>query len=64
VNCGVNRVRFPYPVRVGSRIRWVVRLGEVSRIAGGLQVIQRFTIEIEGVDKPACMAESVVLLVA
>ncbi len=62
LNYGVNKVRFPNPVLVGSRIRATVTLGEVTDIAAGKQATVRYTIEIEGVDKPACVAESVVLL--
>jgi len=62
LNYGVNKVRFPHPVRVGSRIRLHVTLGEVAEIPPGRQVTLRHTVEIEGVDKPACVAETVVLL--
>lgn len=63
LNYGINRARFPHPVRVGSRIRAVVSFGETTTGAAGTQLVQRFVIEIEGVDKPACVAETVVLLV-
>jgi acyl dehydratase len=62
VNYGMNRVRFPHPVRVGSRVRAVVSFGDVTPVGVGLQLVQRFVVEIEGVDKPACVAETVVLL--
>jgi acyl dehydratase len=62
VNYGVNKVRFPSPVRVGSRIRSRVTLGQVTDIPAGRQLTLRHTIEIEGEDKPACVAEAVVLL--
>jgi acyl dehydratase len=64
LNYGVNKVRFPSPVRVGSRIRSRVVLGEVTELAAGKQLTLRHTIEIEGADKPACVAETVVLLLA
>lgn len=64
LNYGVNKVRFTNPVLVGSRIRAHVTMGEVTDIPAGKQAILRYTIEIEGVDKPACVAESVVLLLA
>jgi acyl dehydratase len=62
VNYGINRARFPHPVRVGSRVRAVVSFGNVTPAAGGLQLVQNFVVEIEGVDKPACVAETVVLI--
>lgn len=62
VNYGVNRARFPHPVRVGSRVRAVVAFGDVTPAAGGLQLVQTFVVEIDGVEKPACVAETVVLL--
>jgi acyl dehydratase len=62
LNYGVNKVRFPSPVRVGSRIRSHVTMGEVTDLPTGTQLTLRHTIEIEGHDKPACVAETVVLL--
>jgi len=59
VNYGLNRVRFPAPVRVGSRVRARSMLQEVTEVQGGLQIVRVVTIDIEGVDKPACVAESV-----
>jgi acyl dehydratase len=64
LNYGVNKVRFPNPVRVGKRIRLHVALGEVIEIPAGRQVTLKHTIEIEGEEKPACVAETVVLLLA
>src|SRR6478609_8395954 len=61
LNYGVNKVRFPHPVRVGSRIRNHVTMGEVTDLAAGKQLTLRHTIEIEGQAKPACVAETVVL---
>jgi len=63
LNYGVNKVRFPRPVRVGSRIRARAVIQDVGDVAAGTQVVTRYTIEIEGEDKPACVAETVVLLV-
>jgi acyl dehydratase len=60
INYGLNRVRFPSPVRVGSRIRARSVLKEVTEISGGIQAALDVTVEIEGVDKPACVAEPVV----
>jgi acyl dehydratase len=62
LNYGVNKVRFPSPVPVGSRIRSHVTMGEVTDLPTGTQLTLRHTIEIEGHDKPACVAETVVLL--
>jgi acyl dehydratase len=62
LNYGVNKVRFPHPVRVGSRIRSRVTMGEVTDLPAGKQLTLRHVIEIEGEDKPACVAETVVLL--
>jgi len=63
LNYGVNKVRFPSPVPVGSRIRSRVVMGEVTDLPAGKQLTLRHTVEIEGQDKPACVAETVVLLI-
>ncbi len=57
VNYGTNRVRFPAPVPVGSRIRLGATLADVTDIAGGVQVQVNVTIEVEGATKPAMAAE-------
>ncbi|MEO8025551.1 MAG: MaoC family dehydratase [Bryobacteraceae bacterium] len=59
INYGLNKVRFMNPVRVGSRIRPRMTLIEVAEIAGGWQNRWQVTIEIEGQDKPACVAETI-----
>ena len=59
VNYGCNKVRFPAPVPVGSKIRAVGEIVGVEDIPGGAQVVVRVTIEIEGGAKPACVVESV-----
>ena len=60
VNYGWNRVRFPAPVPAGSRIRATAEVAEVEEVGGGWwQVVTRFTVEVEGSDKPACVADSV-----
>ncbi|MEA2683334.1 MAG: hypothetical protein QOK05_1662 [Chloroflexota bacterium] len=64
INYGLNRVRFPAPVKVGSRVRATTTLKEVTEIPGGVQAINEVLIEIEGSDKPACVAESVVRYLA
>ncbi len=64
LNYGTNKVRFPHPVLVGKRIRAHVALSEVADLPQGKQATLRYTIEIEGEAKPACVAETVVLLLA
>ncbi len=59
VNYGLNRVRFTSPVAVGSRVRAIAGLKEVRDVPGGLQVVLEVTVEIEGQDKPACVAETI-----
>ncbi|OEU89301.1 dehydratase [Streptomyces abyssalis] len=58
VNYGVNKVRFPAPVPVGSRLRARAELVDVTEAGGGVQVAAKVTIEREGGDKPVCVAES------
>ena len=62
LNYGVNKVRFPNPVLVGKRVRTHVTLADVADLPAGKQLTLRYTIEIEGESKPACVAETVVLL--
>lgn len=60
VNYGVNKVRFPAPVRVGKRIRARSKLIDVQEIGDeAVQMTYQQTIEIEGEDKPACVAETI-----
>ena len=59
VNYGLNRVRFSSPVKVGSRVRARFVLAGVDNIAGGAQMLWQATVEIEGAEKPACIAEMV-----
>jgi acyl dehydratase len=59
VNYGLNRVRFTAPVKVDSRLRGRFTLQAFDAIAGGAQLTMTVTIEIEGSDRPACVAESV-----
>ena len=59
INYGLNRVRFPSPVPVGSRLRGSFAVGQVDEIEGGSQVTMTATIEREGSDKPVCVAEVV-----
>jgi acyl dehydratase len=64
LNYGVNKVRFPSPVPVGSRVRAHVSVADVTDLPTGKQMTLRFVVEIEGSDKPACVAETVVLLLS
>jgi acyl dehydratase len=63
INYGVNKVRFPQPVPVGSRVRSGVEIVEVSDTGSGKQAVVRCTLEIDGQDKPGCVAETVVRLI-
>jgi acyl dehydratase len=59
VNYGVNKVRFPAPVPVNSRVRGHVVIVSVEDVPGGVQVTAKTTMEREGGDKPVCVVESV-----
>ncbi|MEU7644698.1 MaoC family dehydratase [Streptomyces huasconensis] len=58
VNYGLDRVRFPAPVKAGSRIRLRASLASVEAVRGGVQIAVDGTVEIEGGDKPACVLRS------
>ena len=60
LNYGLNKVRFTSPVPADSRVRGRFVLAELQDIAGGLQLTFRVTLEVEGQERPACVAESVV----
>jgi acyl dehydratase len=59
LNYGTNKVRFPAPVPVGSRLRATARITGVEDVPGGVQTAIAFTVEREGGEKPVCAAESV-----
>ena len=59
INYGLNRVRFPAPVRAGSRVRGLFVLQSYEPLPGGAQLVVQATIELEGSVKPACVAETV-----
>jgi acyl dehydratase len=59
VNYGLNKVRFPAPVPVGTKVRSRTTVLSVEDIEGGAQVTWQVTIEREGGDKPVCVAESI-----
>jgi len=65
VNYGWNKIRFPAPVPVDSRIRARLEIAELEELGGGwLQMITRFTIEVEGNEKPCFVGDSVTRLMA
>lgn len=59
VNYGLNKVRFVAPVPVGSRLRGRLVLADAAPIDRGMQLTWAVTIECEGVDRPACVAENI-----
>ncbi len=61
VNYGLDKVRFPGPVPVGSRIRGVAELLEATATPQGVRARVRVTVEVEGRARPACVAESIAL---
>ena len=65
VNYGWNKVRFPAPVPVGSNVRASIEMISVDDAGGGwFQVVQRWTLEVEGSEKPCCVADSVTRVLA
>ena len=60
VNYGCDRVRFPSPVRVGSRVRGVGEVTSVESLPNGaIQVVVRVTVEVEGSDRPGCVVDTI-----
>ena len=59
LNYGLNKLRFPSPVKVGSKLRVSATLASVEDVSGGVQIAYALTFEIEGSEKPACVAEVV-----
>ena len=62
INYGSDKIRFPAPVPVGSRVRARVAIAGVTEVSGGIQVNRTVTMEIEGQEKPAMVAETLVRL--
>ncbi len=62
VNIGLNSVRFPYPIKVDSRVRAVSTLSKVTPIKKGLEIEREIKVEIEGVRRPGCVVTSVIQL--
>ncbi|MEV0292403.1 MaoC family dehydratase [Nocardia sp. NPDC050710] len=60
INYGLNKVRFIAPVPVGSRIRGTVTLTSISDVPGGVQAERTVIVELEGAERPACVAENLV----
>ncbi len=63
INYGANKLRFPAPVPVGSRIRATFELLDVNETPAGLQLIEKVTAEVDGAEKPAMIAETVTVVV-
>jgi acyl dehydratase len=59
LNYGLDRVRFTAPLKVGSRVRMHVTLADVREVAGGVQVVYHLVYEVEGQEKPCCVADLV-----
>jgi acyl dehydratase len=59
VNYGADKMRFPSPVKVNSRVRGVGDLIAVENVKGGIQATVRVTVEIEGSDRPACVVDTI-----
>jgi acyl dehydratase len=57
INYGLNRVRFPAPVRAGEKIRARIRLESCKELPGSVEAVYEFTVEAEGGEKPCCVAE-------
>jgi len=59
VNYGCEKVRFPAPVPVGSRLRGAGEVVSTEEVKGGVQVVVRMTIEVEGGERPACVVDTI-----
>ena len=59
VNYGCEKVRFPSPVTVGSRVRGAGEVVSAESVKGGVQVVVRVTVEIEGQERPACVVDTI-----
>lgn len=64
LNYGLNKVRFPAPLPVGSKVRMRAAIASVEDIPGGIQMATALTFEREGGDKPVCVAETLVRVYA
>jgi len=59
INYGLNKLRFPAPLPVGGRVRMRARMDSAEEVKGGVQTIFTLTFEVEGQEKPACVAEAI-----
>ena len=59
LNYGLNRVRFPAPLKVGARFRMHVELSDLKELTGGVEVVYHLTYDVEGEAKPCCVADLV-----
>lgn len=62
INYGLNKVRFPHVVTVNSQLRGRFMIQDVTLVEGGLQITWEITLEIAGIEKPACVAEMLIRL--
>lgn len=62
VNIGLNQVRFPYPIKSGDKVRAKSVLVSVTPVSKGLEVVREIRVEIDGIRRPGCIAESVIQL--
>ena len=63
LNYGLNKVRFPTPLKAGQRYRMSAKLGEINESGNTFDAVVQVAIEVEGEEKPACAAELVVRFV-
>ncbi len=59
INYGLNKLRFPAAVPVGSRIRAHIELLSAEEVKNSLELVEKYSIEVEGQDRPACVAEAI-----
>ena len=62
INYGLNKLRFPAAVPAGSRIRARCELLSAEEVKGSIEIIEKYTVEVEGQDRPACVAEAIMRL--
>lgn len=62
INYGINKLRFPNAVVSGSRIRAICKLVSITPVKDSLELVEEYTVEVEGQDRPACVAECVMRL--
>jgi len=62
INYGLNKLRFPAAVPAGSRIRARCELLSAEEVKGSIELVEKYTVEVEGQDRPACIAEAIMRL--